>query len=197
MVLILVVKWQRNVRGKDIWTSTKCTSICMANTTLLVNYTCLYIRWAKEYRGVEVQLHTFLSLALYWGEWLTAHLGRYTYGVKRPGTFWVGSRAGLDVSEKTEICWKCQEWNLGPPSLYPSHCTNWAVGNNVNKTVIFTNQDSSDGFRHTGLEVCRVLMKLCCLYWLWWRGEVEEQGAYEEVRVKEVERERFTPLYNY
>ena len=41
-----------------------------------------------------------------------------------------------------------------------------------------------------------VLMKLCCLHWLCMEREVEEQGAYEEVRVKEVERERFTPLCN-
>jgi len=38
---------------------------------------------------------------------------------------------------------------------YPSHSTDSTVGNNVNKTFVFINQDCSDGFRHTGLEVCR------------------------------------------
>jgi len=74
---------------------------------------------------------------------------------KRPGTHWEGSSVVLDLSEKTEICWHCQEWNPWSPSPYPSHSTDQAVGNIVNKTAVLTNQGSSEGFRQTQRKVCR------------------------------------------
>jgi hypothetical protein len=53
----------------------------------------------KMYWELEVQLHAFLTLALYWGEWSASHPGQYT-----PGTHWIGGlvgpRAGLDAMAK-------------------------------------------------------------------------------------------------
>jgi len=53
---------------------------------------------------MEVQLHAFLSSALDGGEWSASHSGRFTYGVRDPGSRWIGSwvrrRAGLDAVAK-------------------------------------------------------------------------------------------------
>jgi hypothetical protein len=54
----------------------------------------------KEYVGVDVQIHIFLTSALVGGEWLASRPGRVTPGKTAPGTHWIGGwvdpRAGLD-----------------------------------------------------------------------------------------------------
>jgi hypothetical protein len=54
--------------------------------------------------GVEVQLHTFLTLALDGGKWSASRSCRYNPGEMIPGTQcigrWVGPRAGVKVTEK-------------------------------------------------------------------------------------------------
>ena len=190
MVLILVAKWLRNFRGTDIWPSAKCISICMTCPSRLVNYTLCTLVRRRCIGGVEVQFHLFLTSALYRGEWLTAHSCCCTYGEKTPGAVWEGPTAGPDVSDKTEICWGCQEWNPGPPSLYPGHCTDRAVGNNVNKTVILFIRVAVTVFFTLAGKCVKVWMKLCCLHWLWveegvwgtrciWRGGCQGGGKGE------------------
>jgi hypothetical protein len=68
---------------------------------------CLTERLAmRTDRGVEVQLHSFLTSALDGGEWLVSRPGRITPEKGIPGTHWIGGwvgpRAGLDfcVEEK-------------------------------------------------------------------------------------------------
>jgi len=61
---------------------------------------------------VEVELHTFLPLALEVGEWSASHPG-YSWG-RSPCTHWtggwVGCRADLNVAAKKKsllcLCWK-------------------------------------------------------------------------------------------
>jgi hypothetical protein len=58
----------------------------------------------KAYGGVDVEIHIFLTLALFAGEWSASRPGRFT-----PGTHWIGGwlgpRAGLnrlnDVEKRT------------------------------------------------------------------------------------------------
>jgi hypothetical protein len=54
----------------------------------------------KEYGGVDVYIHIFLTSALAGGEWSASRLGRFTPGERSPGTHWIGGwvdpRAGLD-----------------------------------------------------------------------------------------------------
>jgi len=61
----------------------------------------------KAYWGVEVCLHTFLTLALPGGEWSASHPGRSTPRERAPGTHgkggWVGPRALLDAVVKRKI----------------------------------------------------------------------------------------------
>jgi hypothetical protein len=51
----------------------------------------------KAYRGVHVQIHIFLTLALVGGEWSASCSDRFS-----PGD-WVDSRVGLDNVEKRKF----------------------------------------------------------------------------------------------
>jgi hypothetical protein len=53
----------------------------------------------KEYGGVDVEIHIFLTSALVGGEWLASRPGRFTPGTHCIGG-WVDPRAGLDDMEK-------------------------------------------------------------------------------------------------
>jgi hypothetical protein len=54
----------------------------------------------KAYRGVDVEIHIFLSSALAGGEWSASRLCRFTPEERTPGTHWIGGwvdpRVGLD-----------------------------------------------------------------------------------------------------
>jgi hypothetical protein len=67
----------------------------------------------KAYRGVDVQIHIFLTSVLVGGEWSASRLGRFTPEERAPSTHWIGGwvglRAGLDDMEN----WKF----LPPPGL--------------------------------------------------------------------------------
>jgi hypothetical protein len=58
----------------------------------------------KACRGVDVEIHIFLTSALAGGEWLDSRPGLFTPGERIPGTLlvggWVDPRAGLDDMEK-------------------------------------------------------------------------------------------------
>jgi hypothetical protein len=58
----------------------------------------------KAYRGVGVQIHVFLTMALAGGEWSASRSGRFKPGQKSRTTHWIGSwvgpRAGLGNMEK-------------------------------------------------------------------------------------------------
>jgi hypothetical protein len=57
------------------------------------------------------QLHAFLTLAKYGGEWSASCPSRFTPRERAPGThwlgYWVGPRAGLDVVMRKihSLCW--------------------------------------------------------------------------------------------
>jgi hypothetical protein len=61
----------------------------------------------KEYEGVDVCTHIFLTSALAVGEWSASNPGRFTPGGKAPGTHciegWVGSWTGLEDVEKRQF----------------------------------------------------------------------------------------------
>jgi hypothetical protein len=154
-VLILVAKWQRNFQGSGLWTTTKCMGICMTEPSRFVNYTCLYIRQAKAYRKSKGTAPLNLNLGTM-SRWMINCTFRPLYKCRKHASYplrgfqcWSG-RFGKDRNllalPRTEP---------RTAQSYPSHCTDWAVGNDVNKTVVFTNQDSSEVFRHTSLELCR------------------------------------------
>jgi hypothetical protein len=56
---------------------------------------------------MDVEIHIFLTSALFGGEWLTSRPGRFTPGERVPGTHWVGGwvdpRTGLDDVEKRKF----------------------------------------------------------------------------------------------
>jgi hypothetical protein len=66
----------------------------------------------KTYWGVELYLHTSLTLALDGGEWSASCPGHFTLKEKAPGTYWIGGwegpKAGLDivVREVPSHCWE-------------------------------------------------------------------------------------------
>jgi hypothetical protein len=58
----------------------------------------------KTYRGADVFIHVFLTLALVGGEWSASRSGRFTSGDRASGNHckggWVDPRAGLEAVEK-------------------------------------------------------------------------------------------------
>jgi hypothetical protein len=61
----------------------------------------------KEYVGVDVEIHVFLTLALVGGEWSASRRGPFTPEERVPGTHWIGGwvgpRAGLDDMERRKL----------------------------------------------------------------------------------------------
>jgi hypothetical protein len=61
----------------------------------------------ETYGGVEVQIHLFLTSALFGGEWSASRPGCFAPGERIPDTHWigrwVGPRAGLDDVEGRKI----------------------------------------------------------------------------------------------
>jgi hypothetical protein len=62
----------------------------------------------KTYRGMEVYLHAFLTLALDGDEWSDSRPGRFKPGEITSGARWVGGwvglRIGLDAVVKRKTC---------------------------------------------------------------------------------------------
>jgi hypothetical protein len=58
----------------------------------------------KTYRGVDVQIHVFLTSALVGGEWTASHRGCFIPEERAPCTHWIGDwvglKAGLDAAEE-------------------------------------------------------------------------------------------------
>jgi hypothetical protein len=81
----------------------------------------------KAYWREEVQLHAFLTSALYGGEWLVSRPGRFTPFERVPGTHWIGrlvgpqSRSGRGGEEKNSHPLP----GLEPPNIQPvaQRCT--------------------------------------------------------------------------
>jgi hypothetical protein len=67
----------------------------------------------KMYRGVDVQIHLFLTSALVGGEWSASRPWRFTPGTHFIGS-WVDPRAGLDDMEKLK-CLTLPGLELPPP----------------------------------------------------------------------------------
>jgi hypothetical protein len=100
--LVIAIKWKDNYR------------FCVAVTSLFIVNVKLSMCFIKHhtmkmYRGVEVQLHTFLTSALDGAEWSITCLGCFIPRKRAASTHWiggwVGSRASLDaVAKKKNSC---------------------------------------------------------------------------------------------
>jgi hypothetical protein len=68
--------------------------------------------------GVEVQLHSYLTSALYGSEGVTSRFGGFTLGKERRYSVrgLVGSRADLDVLQKRKISCPYRDSKPGPSS---------------------------------------------------------------------------------
>jgi hypothetical protein len=81
---------------------------------------CLKYDAMKTYRGMEVQLHAFLTSALHGGEWSASRPGRFTFGERASVTHWlggsVGPRPGLVAMAKRKNPCLCRESNPVRPS---------------------------------------------------------------------------------
>jgi hypothetical protein len=78
----------------------------------------------KEYVGMDVYIHVFLTLALGGDEWSASRSGRFTPGERAPGTNWIGGwvdlRAGLDTLEKILDPTETQTLTSRPSSPLPA-----------------------------------------------------------------------------
>jgi hypothetical protein len=76
----------------------------------------------KTYGGVEVWLHTSLTLTLYGSVWLASRPGRFTLEEGAPSTHWIGDRVGPRAGLDAVVKWKklfsfpCLRSNPGRPS---------------------------------------------------------------------------------
>jgi hypothetical protein len=61
----------------------------------------------KTYRGVDVQIHVFLTWTLAVGEWSASRPCRFTPEERNPDAHWIGGwmgpRAGLDCMQKRKF----------------------------------------------------------------------------------------------
>jgi hypothetical protein len=87
----------------------------------------------KEYMGVVLQIHIFLTSAIVRGEWSASRPGRFTPGTHWRGG-WVGLRAGLDDVEKRNS-WPYRDSNSDPSVVKPvaSRYTGWATPAHMRK----------------------------------------------------------------
>jgi hypothetical protein len=96
-------------------------------------------------RGVEVEIHTFLTSALDGGEWLASRPGRFTPRERAPGAHciggWVDPRAGPDEVVKRKIPSPYRDSNPDHPARSPA-LYHWAIlannnnnNNNNNNTI--------------------------------------------------------------
>jgi hypothetical protein len=74
----------------------------------------------RHVRGVDVQLHAFLTSELEWGESSVSRPGLFIPGERTPVSHWTGGwlvfRAGLDVTARRKNPSPCCESNPGSPS---------------------------------------------------------------------------------
>jgi hypothetical protein len=78
----------------------------------------------RRIEGVELYLHTFLTLVLDVGEWSSSRPSHFTPQERAPGTHWVNPkrRYGHSGEEKNPNPWR--DSNPGSPTQ-PSHYTDW------------------------------------------------------------------------
>jgi hypothetical protein len=94
---------------------------------------------------VEVQLHTFLTLAYDGGEWSASCPGHFTPRERVPGTRWIGGwegpRASLDMVVMRKIPSPCQDSNPDHPACSPVlyHWTNPALVKITEANETFSN----------------------------------------------------------
>jgi hypothetical protein len=74
------------------------------------------------------QFLSILILVLYGGKWSVVYPNHITPREIKPSNFltgdWVGPSAGLDVADKKEISYPCQEWMH---NISPFHPIAWSV----------------------------------------------------------------------
>ena len=81
---------------------------------------------------VEVQVHTFLTLALGGGKWSTAFVGCFILGknpplpIKQGG--WVGPESSMDIFRREKSLSHAGNQTAGSPSMQRSHCTDCSPG---------------------------------------------------------------------
>jgi hypothetical protein len=95
-------------------------SLCLTTYHTLKSYPVCNQVPCHEDMGVEVQLHTFLTLALNGSEWSASRPNHFTLGERVPGTHWirdwVGPTASLDMVTKRKNTCPCQESNPCRPA---------------------------------------------------------------------------------
>jgi hypothetical protein len=61
----------------------------------------------KAHKGVDIQIHIFLTSALVGGDWSASRPSRFTPGERAPGTHWKGGwlspKTGLEDVEKRKV----------------------------------------------------------------------------------------------
>jgi hypothetical protein len=120
--------------------------------------------------GVDVQSHIFLTSTLVGGEWSISRPGRFTPGVRAPGTHWIGGwvdlTADLDDLEKRKFL-TLPELELRPlsrparsyslyrlhhpgssPTLYGMYLNNGPQTNSVYADDTCVRDRSKDGFEN-------------------------------------------------
>ena len=116
-VHLCITKKTRNFCSEVISNTCQCKSTFFGVWenifTLKVKYRVVLIHTRKAYRGVKVQHHLFLTLALYGGEQSSSCLDWFTLAKGALATHWtegwVGPTASLDVLEKSLTsctCWQ-------------------------------------------------------------------------------------------
>jgi hypothetical protein len=109
---------------------------------------CKHVRRMKGYKLSRYIVLLFRNLGYRW--WVVNLTPRPLYPPRKiTGTHWilawVGSRAGLDVSEKRKICYANRDSNPGPFNPYHSRYTDWATPATGKYNSILSSSSALDG----------------------------------------------------
>jgi hypothetical protein len=89
------------------------------------------VHTTKEYRGVEVKIHSFLTLAPNESEWSNSRSGRFNPKKTKPGTYWIGSWVSPQMHSRRfgeeKISCPYEDSNTQQSSPWPSTYTDWVI----------------------------------------------------------------------
>jgi hypothetical protein len=122
----------------------------------------------REYGGVDIYIHIFLSSTLVGGESSASRPCRFTPGETAPGTHWMGTRASLEHMEKRKFLTlpELEVRPLGRPVVIPTELYRFPTMSSTGKAQVWPDPifKSGQASRHVVPSVCPYRISLSCVW---------------------------------